>query len=166
MTPAQIELVQSTFKQIVPFDGIIAGLFYNRLFKTNPELRAMFKTDVKSQGEKLMNALKFVVAGLKNPERIVPVVQHLGQTHASYGVKAEHYGMVGAALMWTLKQSLGPDFTKDVEAAWLAAYTLLAEVMQQAAAESLAAAELQPAVVEENGAATEKDTMNTLLYSL
>jgi hemoglobin-like flavoprotein len=166
MTPTQIQLVQSTFRQIAPFDGIIAGLFYNRLFKAKPELRAMFKSDLKSQGEKLMNALKFVVASLNDPERIGPVVKHLGQTHTTYGVTAEHYDTVGTALIWTLKQSLGPDFTKDVEAAWLAAYTMLAEVMKHAAAESETGSQINPPLVTENGAATEKDTMNTLLYSL
>jgi hemoglobin-like flavoprotein len=41
---------------------------------------------------------------------------------------------VGAALLWTLAQGLGEGFTAETEAAWVAAYTLLAETMQAATA--------------------------------
>ena len=58
----------------------------------------------------------------------------LGKRHASYGVRPEHYEPVGAALLWTLEQGLGPDFTPPVKEAWTSAYLLLSGVMQDAAA--------------------------------
>jgi nitric oxide dioxygenase len=51
-------------------------------------------------------------------------------------VKDADYGTVGAALLWTLGEGLGPDFTPETKEAWTAAYTLLAGVMTQAAAEA------------------------------
>ena len=42
---------------------------------------------------------------------------------------------VAEALLWTLQQGLGEEFTPDVAAAWVAAYRILAEVMKAAAAE-------------------------------
>jgi hemoglobin-like flavoprotein len=51
-------------------------------------------------------------------------------------VRDEHYATVGAALLWSLKTCLGDTFTEEVEAAWTGAYTLLAGLMQAAAAEA------------------------------
>jgi hemoglobin-like flavoprotein len=56
----------------------------------------------------------------------------------SYGVRDEHYDIVGAALLWTLAKGLGEGFTDDVREAWTTAYTLLATVMKDAAAEAAA----------------------------
>jgi hemoglobin-like flavoprotein len=50
-----------------------------------------------------------------------------------YGVRAEHYAPVGQALIWTLQQGLGPDFTPEVQEAWLAAYGVLSSTMIDAA---------------------------------
>ncbi|MEP7190309.1 MAG: globin domain-containing protein, partial [Roseiflexaceae bacterium] len=65
----------------------------------------------------------------------VPAVQELGQRHARYGVRDHHYDTVAAALLWTLRQGLGKAFTLEVEQAWIAAYTLLADTMKAAAEE-------------------------------
>jgi len=48
-------------------------------------------------------------------------------------VRTEHYATVGSALLWTLEQGLGEQFTPEVREAWTAAYGLLAQVMQQGA---------------------------------
>jgi nitric oxide dioxygenase len=74
-----------------------------------------------------------VVNNLANPGAILPVAQEMAKRHVGYGVTQAQYGSVGAALLWTLGQGLGAGFTPQVEAAWTAAYTLLAGVMTQAA---------------------------------
>jgi hypothetical protein len=60
----------------------------------------------------------------------------LGRRHAAYGVKDEHYGTVGAALLWTLGEGLGADFTPEVKDAWTSVYGTLATTMREAARES------------------------------
>ena len=45
MTPEQIELVQSSFKKVMPIAGTAVDLFYDRLFETAPEVKAMFPQD-------------------------------------------------------------------------------------------------------------------------
>lgn len=133
MEANQITLVQDTFKLVVPIKETAAELFYNRLFELEPSVRPMFPEDVTEQGKKLMAALGTVVSGLTALETIVPTVQKLGVSHVGYGVEDEHYGVVGEALIWTLEQGLGDAFTVEVRDAWLAAYTLLANVMVEAA---------------------------------
>lgn len=129
MNTSQVTLVQESFEQVKPIADAAADLFYGRLFELDPALRPYFKGDLAEQKKKLMQTLAFVVAGLDRPETILPAVQALGQRHVGYGVKDEHYVTVGGALLWTLEQGLGDQFTADVSAAWTAAYTLLANVM-------------------------------------
>lgn len=131
MTPEQIALVQRSFAQVLPMSETAARLFYNRLFEMDPSLKALFHVDITEQGRKLMDMLRFVVAGLDHVEKIVPAIQELGRRHASYGVIDGQYETVGAALIWTLEQGLKEQFTPETKAAWTAAYTLLAATMQE-----------------------------------
>ena len=135
MTPDQIKLVQTSFAQVVPIAATAADLFYGRLFEIAPDVRAMFPDDLSGQKKKLMAMLGTAVAGLGNLDTLVPVVQALGRRHAGYGVSAEQYVPVGAALLWTLQQGLGEAFTPDVKAAWAAAYRTLMQTMIEAARE-------------------------------
>lgn len=129
MTPQQITLVQATFADVKPIATTAAELFYNRLFTLDPSLRPLFKGDMGQQGQMLMSMIGAAVSGLKDLERLAPVVRQLGARHVRYGVQAQHYATVGSALLWTLDQGLGDKFTPAVREAWTQAYTLLSEVM-------------------------------------
>lgn len=140
MTTEQVALVQTTFAQVRPMADAAAALFYQRLFELDPSLRALFRTDLATQGRKLMTMLAVVVQGLSRPEQLLPAVRELGRRHAAYGVQASHYDTVGTALCETLAKALGTAFADDVASAWRAAYGLLSSVMQDAARQIPAAA--------------------------
>jgi hemoglobin-like flavoprotein len=118
---------------VAPIADEAAVLFYGRLFELDPELRKLFKSDIKQQGRKLMTMIGMAVRGLDNLAALVPVVQNLGRRHVAYGVMPGHFDTVGAALLWALKQGLGAASTSEVEKAWAAAYMLLASTMKEAA---------------------------------
>jgi hemoglobin-like flavoprotein len=134
MSPEEITLVQTTWQKVAPIKETAAELFYGKLFQLDPSLRALFKGDMQEQGRKLMTMIGLAVTSLTRLEQLLPVVQDLGKRHASYGVTAAHYGTVATALIWTLEQGLGSDFSDDVKAAWVKTYTALANIMQDAAA--------------------------------
>lgn len=133
MTPEQAQLVKQSFAKVAPIAEQAADLFYNRLFETAPEVKPLFKGDIKEQGKKLMATIGMAVSSLDRLPQLVPVVQDLGKRHAAYGVRDEHYDKVAAALLWTLEQGLGADFTPDTKAAWVEVYTVLASTMKDAA---------------------------------
>jgi hemoglobin-like flavoprotein len=89
---------------------------------------------MREQGAKLMKMINVAVNGLDRIESIVPAVQDLGRRHVGYGVKQAHYDTVGAALLWTLEQGLGDDFTPEVKEAWETVYGVLAGTRKEAAA--------------------------------
>jgi hemoglobin-like flavoprotein len=138
MSPQQIELVQQSFADVKPIAGAAAELFYTRLFMLDPSLRPMFKGELHKQGQMLMSMIGTAVAGLRNLETLAPVVRQLGARHVRYGVRTEHYAIVGDALLWTLEKGLGPKFTPEVREAWAGAYGLLSDVMQLGALEETA----------------------------
>ena len=136
MESRQIDLVQQSFAEVKPIAATAAELFYGRLFALDPSLRPLFKGDIVRQGQMLLSMIGAAVAGLRNLDTLAPVVRQLGARHAGYGVCKEHYATVGAALLWTLEQGLGPKFTLDVKLAWADAYALLSSVMQAGAEEA------------------------------
>ena len=133
MTPQQIDLVQTSWKQVLPVAEAAAQMFYGRLFFLDPSLRALFVGDMRQQGRKVMAMLSFTVNGLNRLDELLPTVKALGRRHAAYGVRSEHYYTVGAAFLWTLEQGLGEAFTPAVRDAWVAAYGVLANTMRNAA---------------------------------
>lgn len=134
MTPAQVALVEDSFRHVAPIAGPAASIFYQRLFDLDPSLRPLFAhADMGEQGRKLMAAIGFVVANLRRPEALLPAVSELGRRHGGYGVRAGHYATVGQALLETLEEGLGDAFTPDIRDAWATAYGVLATVMQAAA---------------------------------
>jgi nitric oxide dioxygenase len=129
MTPDQVKLVQDSFAKVVPISETAAVLFYDRLFEIAPSVKAMFPADMTEQRRKLMMMLAAVVKGLGDLPSILPAASALATRHVSYGAKAEHYPVVGSALLWTLEKGLGDSWTPDVAAAWTAAYGTLSGYM-------------------------------------
>jgi hemoglobin-like flavoprotein len=132
MTSEQIEIVQSTWREIAPMRSDAATLFYGKLFDLDPSLRPLFRSDIDHQGRKFMSMIAMAVGALPQIETLMPAVQELGRRHAKYGVKAADYETVGAALLWTLEKGLGSAFTAEVRRAWAEAYATLASVMKAA----------------------------------
>ena len=123
--------------------GPLSQLFYGRLFQLDPSVRPMFRGDMRAQGRKLMDMLAVLVEGLDHPEQHLPLLRALGQRHAGYGVKPEHYEMVRAALGWAFAQALQLEFTGDVKDAWLALIEEVNTAMKAGAAELATPAEGQ-----------------------
>ena len=133
ITATQIRLVQASWQQVPYTLEETATRFYTRLFQMDPALKRLFRGDMNEQGRKSMSMLTFIVNSLGRREEIVPVLRSLGSRHAGYGVRDEHYGTVGATLLATLEEALGPRFTPEVRSAWMAALEALAGTMTEAA---------------------------------
>ena len=64
MNASDVTLVQDSFKKVAPISEVAAELFYGRLFEVAPQVKPMFRGDMKEQGRKLMATLGVVVTGL------------------------------------------------------------------------------------------------------
>ena len=129
ITTAQIELVQRSFQHVLPIADVAGLLFYERIFTMAPEARALFGDDIALQASRTMAAVKTAVDGLDDIESVAPFLVRLGARHVRYGVVPAHFDLVGEALMWTLEQGLGEEFTPEVHEAWAAAFGVIASAM-------------------------------------
>jgi len=130
LTARQIELIQTSFAEVVPIADTAAQLFYKNLFQFDPYLKPLFKGDMTQQGRKLMTTLKVAVAGLDDLTALVPALEQLAERHVGYGVRPQDYTTVGNALLATLKEGLGEKFTAETRAAWIAVFRLMATTMK------------------------------------
>jgi len=136
MTPRQVEVIRSNWARVEPISETAAGLFYDRLFELDPVIKRLFaRTDMAAQRRILMQTFAVIISSLDEFHTLEPVIRALGQIHAGYGVREEHYDTVAAALLWTLDRGLGDAFDDEAADAWATAYHAIASLMIEAAAE-------------------------------
>lgn len=130
MKESEIRLVKRSWKVFREMDpAVIGDAFYSKLFSRNHSLRKMFPDDMTQQYQKLIAMINIIIARIDRPEELEEQVSAMARRHVQYGVRPAHYKLVGDALLWTLQQGLGNDWTPEVGAAWSKCYSFLAESM-------------------------------------
>ena len=130
MTDEQIIRIKKSWKIFRGIDPVLVGdTFYSKLFSDHPALRRMFPKNMERQYKKLMDMISTIVARLDKFDELNDEIAGMARRHTQYGVRPEHYKMVGATLLWTLEQGLGADWTPATKEAWTICYTRLAETM-------------------------------------
>ncbi len=133
MNEEKKKLVQTSFARIVPKAEYAAKVFYGRLFETLPEVKPLFKSDLKTQGIKLFQVISFAVCSLDNLDELLPLLHDLGRRHVKYGTQEHHYAYISDSFIWTLEKVLKDEFTPEIKQAWLDTYSLMSAAMIEAA---------------------------------
>ncbi|MGZ8750364.1 MAG: globin domain-containing protein [Pseudonocardia sp.] len=128
-----VEIIRTSFALVEPRSEELGRHFYATLFSQAPETRALFPVNMEVQRSRLLRALVHVVQMVDRPDELVPFLEQLGRDHRKFGVLAEHYDAVGAALLSAVAEFAGPAFTPEVEQAWTGAYGTVAKAMRTAA---------------------------------
>ena len=132
----KVELLANSFDLVRPRKDEFAKTFYLHLFSEYPQTTLLFKdTDIRQQEASLMAALALVISTLKRADygQLATVLQGLGKRHDGYGVKREHYWMVGNVLLRTLADFAGESWTAELNDAWAEAYQAVVGLMQPVA---------------------------------
>ncbi|ETX29308.1 globin domain-containing protein [Roseivivax isoporae] len=130
MTPEQLELVTESFRRTFAGKTPVARAFYDRLFAEHPELRPLFPQKMAAQYEKFTDTLVFVVRHLARRATVLVSAEELGQRHRAYGVRPEHYAIVGQALLAAMAEVTPGGLSPAERAAWDAAYALVSDRMR------------------------------------
>jgi hemoglobin-like flavoprotein len=78
----------------------------------------------------LTSALVSVMDHIEDAPWLRQTLGALGDKHGDYGVTNEMYAWVGDALLATLAEVAGPDWTPETAAAWAEAYDVIAGLMK------------------------------------
>jgi nitric oxide dioxygenase len=126
----QIELLETSFQEIVPQGEAFVEAFYTTLFAEFPQTKAFFSsTNMREQKKKLLGALALVIQNLRKPDVLTAALHGLGQRHEKYGVRPEHYPIVGAVLLDTFAAFMGERWTPALRDAWAEAYQAVCALM-------------------------------------
>lgn len=104
-------------------------------FRDAPDLT----TDPRSvaHGKSVLSAVGAVVSGMRDVEALSSTIDHLAVVHMSKGVHRDMFPALNWAIMSTLEEALGPEWTAEVAGAWESVFEKLAarinEAMEQAA---------------------------------
>ncbi|WP_221392988.1 globin domain-containing protein [Dyadobacter sp. NIV53] len=129
MTDRTILIIKTSWSYIVTQPVNPGALFYDELFKLAPGLIPMFKSDKEDQQTKFTDMITFMVLNLQNTRDIQKQINEMGKRHVGYGVTAEHYELVGTALINTLNTSLGDMWNNETRLAWTNLYDLWSSAM-------------------------------------
>jgi nitric oxide dioxygenase len=110
----------------------ITKRFYQNLFAAHPQLHNLFNAGNQANGsqqQSLASAVFAYAANIDNQAALTPVISRIVHKHASLGVTAAHYPIVGEHLLRAIKEVLGDAATPELIAAWAEAYGLLAQAL-------------------------------------
>jgi nitric oxide dioxygenase len=110
----------------------ITRTFYSNMFAAHPELTNLFNMGNQANGvqqQSLASAVFAYAANIDNAAALGPVVSRIVHKHASVGITAEHYPIVGRHLLGAIQEVLGDAATPALIAAWDEAYSELATAL-------------------------------------
>ena len=109
----------------------ITRTFYHNMFAAHPELTNLFNMGNQASGvqqQSLAAAVFAYAANIDNAAALGPVVNRIVHKHASVGITAAHYPIVGRHLLGAIQEVLGDAATPALIAAWDEAYSELADI--------------------------------------
>ena len=137
MTPEQLRLVRTTVVRIEDQEERFSNQFVEALLWASPDLGRFFPTDAEALGEvrrSIVRELAFLAESAGELSVFLRKARKLGTRNHRRGMLPEHYEAIAPALMTALRDTLGAEFTADVELAWRRLYCLITETMLEAAA--------------------------------
>ena len=130
LTKKEIELIKKSWGLVRKIDPVLVGdIFYSKLFFDNPELRKIFPQNMEEQYQKFLDMLNTIVERLEKLDELKGDIVAMAKRHKDYGVKPQHYSMVGIALISTLQKTLAQEWNEDIRAAWVNCYAILSGTM-------------------------------------
>ncbi|MBT8417376.1 MAG: globin [Silicimonas sp.] len=129
ITEHELRMVQACLDRLRDDFDTRSMYFYDALFTRAPHLKSMFRDDLAGQGMKFMSTLDTIVLKLDNEDALASRYKGLGDMHATIGVEAADFQPMEEALIDTMRDALGDDFTPELETAWRKAYAIVSENM-------------------------------------
>lgn len=129
------DALRSSFDLVIDRRPDLTIRFYEILFERYPEAQPLFRRNPREvQARMLAEAIAAVLDHLDDASWLAATLETLGAGHVDYGVTPPMYGWVGEALLATLAEVAAEAWTPRVEAAWLAAYGAIRDLMLAGAA--------------------------------
>lgn len=127
-----IAVVKSTAPVLAQNGEVLTRHFYGRMFRENPEVAPLFNRTNQASGNQqraLAGAICAFAANVDQLEVLGAAVETIAQKHAALRILPEHYPIVGANLLASIREVLGAAATDEIIDAWAEAYGFLANIL-------------------------------------
>lgn len=133
LTQAQKAIIHATVPLLESGGETLARHFYALMFKTHPEVRALFNQTHQATGDQaraLANSVLMYARHIDDLSPLTPLVSRIVNKHVALQILPEHYPIVGSCLLQSIREVLGADVaTDEVLEAWGVAYQQLADLL-------------------------------------
>ncbi|MFJ8580570.1 globin domain-containing protein [Micromonospora sp. NPDC093277] len=131
LSESSAAVVAATLPAVQAHGEAITGRFYQRMFDAHPELLDIFNRGNQATGQQkaaLAGAVVAYAEHLTGGGTVPwgPILDRIAHKHASLGITAAQYPIVGRHLLAAVGEVLGDAVTPEVAAAWDEVYWLLA----------------------------------------
>jgi nitric oxide dioxygenase len=130
LTDRQVLIIKLSWSYISIRLDDFGAAFYKILFELDPSLREMFKSDMGKQMKKFGEMVNHIVSQLQSVEALEVDFNKLGESHAGFGVRYEHYDTVAIAFLLALKKTLRRKMSDETHEAWTMAFSMIAQKMK------------------------------------
>jgi len=124
-------LVQSTYEMAIPRLNMVSDRFYSRLLQRYPQIKNLFKGDLKVQSLLFTKAISQVIQNLHDSTMVEEMLVDLGARHRQYGITRAHYELASKVLISSVRQATGIRFNYEIQKAWETFYLYVVDCMSR-----------------------------------
>lgn len=132
MNQSTIDIVKATAPLVAEHAEEITRVFYETMFRNNPEASQFFNVANQSAGRQskaLANAIIAYALNIDNLGALGDAVELIASKHCGLQVLPEHYPIVHDNLLIAVAEVLKPAVTPEIGAAWSEAVNFLAKLL-------------------------------------
>lgn len=109
---------------------LLGAVYLARLNAEVPGWKRLASVSIRGEGYLLVDSFSRIIAQLDQPEAVGQSIRALAATYLPTLLSPQQTLQVGRALLWTLQQGLGNDWTPTVEQAWRDCYIELSQLLR------------------------------------
>ena len=126
-------LIRESFGRLLAAPDDAMKFLFARLFVEHPELRGLFPLSMAQTRSALAGLLGRLIAGLDDRQSAERLLGQVARDHRKYGVRERHYDPFFDAMVATVREVSGPNWSDAADAAWNSAAGYFRAVMKSAA---------------------------------
>lgn len=113
-----LETLKRSYSLLKEHDAEIGRETYENMFRSHPELKAMFRNTSSIQGKKLIDAILFYCIEANNYELFYEKLDSIAHVHIHVGIKNEYYPYMKDAFISAVRSILTTEATDEIINAW------------------------------------------------
>lgn len=128
LTDDEIASIKYNWSQLLKQKRAVRKTYYDKLFSEDPEFPSLFR-DSFLEIDALPDLMQYIYDNMHLFSENEVKIKGLGLKHKTFGVKPKYYPLAKNALLDTLREYLGDDFSEVSQEAWSQLFDLMSDLM-------------------------------------